>query len=68
MYVMYYASILWCWQLVMILIKTNHPCLRVGHHSFYQGMLILYQSHHGIYGCIPDRAIVPGGNRAYSST
>jgi hypothetical protein len=30
MYVMYYALILWCWQLVWILVKTNHPCLRVG--------------------------------------
>jgi hypothetical protein len=25
MYVMYYASMLRCWQLVMILVKTNHP-------------------------------------------
>jgi hypothetical protein len=30
MHVMYYASMLWCWQLVMILIKTNHHFLRVG--------------------------------------
>jgi hypothetical protein len=34
MYVMYYASMLQCWQLVMILVKTNHPCLRVGRHNF----------------------------------
>jgi hypothetical protein len=33
MYVMYYALMLRCWQLVMILVKTNHPCLRVGCHS-----------------------------------
>jgi hypothetical protein len=32
MYVMYYASMLQCWQLIMILIRTNHPCLRVGCH------------------------------------
>jgi hypothetical protein len=36
MYVMYYAPMLWCWQLIRFLIKTNHPCLRVGHHSWYQ--------------------------------
>jgi hypothetical protein len=30
MYVMYYASMLWYWQLVRILVMTNHPCLRVG--------------------------------------
>jgi hypothetical protein len=22
----------------MILVRTNHPCLRVGHHSWYQSM------------------------------
>jgi hypothetical protein len=33
MYVIYYALMLRCWQLVRILVKTNHPCLRVGHHS-----------------------------------
>jgi hypothetical protein len=32
MYVVYYASMLRCWQLVWILVKTNHPFLRVGHH------------------------------------
>jgi hypothetical protein len=32
MYVMYYALILQCWQLIMILVKTNHPYLRVGCH------------------------------------
>jgi hypothetical protein len=32
MYVMYYASMLRCWQLVRILVRTNHPCLRVGRH------------------------------------
>jgi hypothetical protein len=38
MYVMYYASMLRCWQLVMILVKTDHPCLRVGRHSCYQSL------------------------------
>jgi hypothetical protein len=33
MYVMHYASILQCWQLVRILIRTNHPCLRVECHN-----------------------------------
>jgi hypothetical protein len=32
MYVMYYASMIQCWQLVMIIIRTNHPYLRVGRH------------------------------------
>jgi hypothetical protein len=36
MYVMYYALMLQCWQLVWILIKTNHTWLRVGCHSWYQ--------------------------------
>jgi hypothetical protein len=39
MYVMYYASMLRCWQLIRIMIKTNHPCLRVGHHSWYQSLM-----------------------------
>jgi hypothetical protein len=29
---MYYAPMLRCWQLIRILAKTNHSCLRVGHH------------------------------------
>jgi hypothetical protein len=33
MYVIYYVSMLRCWQLVWILVKTNHPCLRVVHHT-----------------------------------
>jgi hypothetical protein len=33
MYVMYYAPMLWCWQLVRILVKTNHPYLRIGRHN-----------------------------------
>jgi hypothetical protein len=35
MYVMYYASMLWCWQPIWILIKTNRPFFGVGHHSWY---------------------------------
>jgi hypothetical protein len=30
MYAMYYASMVRCWQLVRILVWTNHPHLRVG--------------------------------------
>jgi hypothetical protein len=33
---MYYASMPQCWQLVRILVRTNHPCLRVRRHSWYQ--------------------------------
>jgi hypothetical protein len=39
MYVMFYASMLQCWQLVWILVKTNHSYLRVGHHSWYQSRM-----------------------------
>jgi hypothetical protein len=38
MYAMYYASMLQCWQLIRILVRTNHPCLRVGCHSWYQSL------------------------------
>jgi hypothetical protein len=43
MYVMYYVSMLRCSQLVWILVRTNHPCLRVGCHS-----LCLHQLHPAI--------------------
>jgi hypothetical protein len=33
---MYYVSMLRCWQLISILVKTNHLYLRVGRHSWYQ--------------------------------
>jgi hypothetical protein len=33
MHVLYYASMLWCWHLIWILIRTDHPCLGVGCHS-----------------------------------
>jgi hypothetical protein len=32
MYVLYYASILQCCQLVWILVRADHPCLGVGCH------------------------------------
>jgi hypothetical protein len=32
MYAMYYVSMLQCWQLVRILVRTNHPYLRVERH------------------------------------
>jgi hypothetical protein len=38
MYVMYYASMPRCWQLVRILVRTNHHCLRVGRYSWYQSL------------------------------
>jgi hypothetical protein len=33
----YYASMLRCWHFVWILVRTDHPCLGVGCHSWYQG-------------------------------
>jgi hypothetical protein len=30
MYVLYYASMLRCWHLVWILVRTDHPYFRVG--------------------------------------
>jgi hypothetical protein len=43
MYAMYYASMLRCWQLVRILVRTNHHCLRVGRHMdpLQFGLLLL---------------------------
>jgi hypothetical protein len=35
---------------------------------FYHGMLILCQSHHGVYACIPGRATASGGDEMSSST
>jgi hypothetical protein len=35
MYAMYYASMLQCWQLVRILVRTNCPRLRVGRHRYW---------------------------------
>jgi hypothetical protein len=36
MYVLYYASMLRCWQLIWILVRTDHPCLGVGCHMAIQ--------------------------------
>jgi hypothetical protein len=33
MHVLYYVSMLWCWHLIWILVRTDHPCLGVGCHS-----------------------------------
>jgi hypothetical protein len=33
---LYYVSMLRCWHLVWILVRTDHPCLGVGCHSWYQ--------------------------------
>jgi hypothetical protein len=33
MYVLYYASMLRCWNLIWILVTTIHPCLGLGCHS-----------------------------------
>jgi hypothetical protein len=41
MYRIYYASMLQCWQLVRILVRTNHPFLMVGCHSWYQSFTII---------------------------
>jgi hypothetical protein len=32
MYVLYYASMLQCWHLIWILVRTDHPCLGVRYH------------------------------------
>jgi hypothetical protein len=31
----YYASMLWCWHLVWILVRTDYPCLGVGCHNYH---------------------------------
>jgi hypothetical protein len=38
MYAMYYASMLCYWKLIRILVRTNHPYLRMGSHSWYQSL------------------------------
>jgi hypothetical protein len=37
MYAVYYASMLRCWQLIRILVRTNYPSLRVGCHKVASG-------------------------------
>jgi hypothetical protein len=36
----YYASMLRCWHLIWILIKTDHPCLGVGCHNWNRDALL----------------------------
>jgi hypothetical protein len=37
----YYTSKLWCWHLIWILVRTDHPLLGVGCHTKFQGKTIL---------------------------
>jgi hypothetical protein len=41
MYVLYYASMLQCWHLVWILVRTDQPCLGVGCHTCPERVCIL---------------------------
>jgi hypothetical protein len=43
MYVLYYVSMLRCWHLVWILVRTNHPYVGVGCHSWYQSHMSIIQ-------------------------
>jgi hypothetical protein len=45
MYATYYASMLRYWQLVRILVRTNHSCLRVECHSWYQSLTSVIRTH-----------------------
>jgi hypothetical protein len=36
MYVLYYPSMLQCWHLIWILVKSDHPYLEVECHNWYQ--------------------------------
>jgi hypothetical protein len=38
---MYYASLIWQWHPVMILVRTNHLCLRVGCHNWHDDLLLM---------------------------
>jgi hypothetical protein len=42
MYVLYYASMLRCWHLIWILVRTNHPCLGVRCHSSELWWILLF--------------------------
>jgi hypothetical protein len=39
MYAMYYVSMLQSCELARILVRTNHPCLRVGRHTYFKKFL-----------------------------
>jgi hypothetical protein len=38
----YYASILRCWHLVWIQVRTDHPCLGVGCHTGAEGGVVVF--------------------------
>jgi hypothetical protein len=38
----YYASMLWCWHLVWILVMTDHPSLGVRCHRVELGVQLIY--------------------------
>jgi hypothetical protein len=40
-YVMHYASLLWYWHPVMILVRTDYSYLRVRRHSWYQSITVI---------------------------
>jgi hypothetical protein len=42
----YYASMLWCWLLVWILVRTGQPCLGVGCHSSLLVVGVIAKLHH----------------------
>jgi hypothetical protein len=71
----YYASMLRCWHLIWILVRTEHPCLGVGCHNdegvlWYEGRIcvpnvkelrdkILREAQESAY------SIHPGGKKMY---
>jgi hypothetical protein len=58
MYAMYYALMLRCWQLIKILVRTNHPCLRVGCHNYTQILaLIIFILHSSSKNFISENRI-----------
>jgi hypothetical protein len=56
MYVLYYASMLRCWHLLWILVRTGHPCLGVGCHN-YVDFYYLVQNFQAAYA-----QLIPGLN------
>jgi hypothetical protein len=52
MYVLYYVSMLRCWYLIWILVRTDHPCLGVGCHNMTLGAIRGWPIHYpGIHHC-----------------
>jgi hypothetical protein len=60
MYVLYYASMLRCWHLIWILVRTDHPFLGVGCHTIGQGVHTLEFFSLGLSGliCQEERSIL----------